>query len=131
MAASARARRDARRLFQACLIERRLDARSALEAVQGLARSRRRGSQAVLSHFKRLVRLDDARHHALVESAVPLSAGVRSRVQALVTKAYGPGVDTSFEENAALIAGVCIKVGSDVYDGSVRTALARLEERFH
>jgi F-type H+-transporting ATPase subunit delta len=39
-------------------------------------------------------------------------------------------VSTSFAENPALIGGMRVRVGSDVYDGSVRTALLALEERF-
>ena len=43
---------------------------------------------------------------------------------------YGPGMSTSFAANPELIGGMRVKVGSDVYDGSVRTALLTLEERF-
>jgi F-type H+-transporting ATPase subunit delta len=39
-------------------------------------------------------------------------------------------VSTSFAENPALIGGMRVKIGSDVYDGSVRAALEALEERF-
>jgi F0F1-type ATP synthase delta subunit len=37
---------------------------------------------------------------------------------------------TSFKENPALIAGMRIKVGSDVYDGSIQAHLAAIEESF-
>jgi F0F1-type ATP synthase delta subunit len=39
-------------------------------------------------------------------------------------------VSTSFADTPALIGGMRVKVGSDVYDGSVRGALLALEERF-
>jgi F-type H+-transporting ATPase subunit delta len=42
---------------------------------------------------------------------------------------YGAGVEATFTENPALIGGMRIKVGSDVYDDSVRARLAALEAR--
>jgi F-type H+-transporting ATPase subunit delta len=46
-----------------------------------------------------------------------------------VTHRYGGGFKTLFSENPALIGGMRIKVGSDVYDGSLRTKLAALAAR--
>jgi len=43
---------------------------------------------------------------------------------------YGSAIDTEFESLPALIGGMRIKVGSDVYDGTVRSGLAELEKRF-
>ena len=91
--------------------------------------SRRRGALAVLSDFQRLVRLDSDRHTALVGSATPLVPGMRDAIQAGLKRAYGPGLDATFAENPALIGGMRIKVGSDVYDESVRSRLAALEAR--
>lgn len=125
-----RAQREARRLFRACVVGGLLDEGRALQVVQRVADSRRRGSLALLSHFLRLVRLDDARHRAVVESATPLPPDLRASVEAGVARVYGPGVSTSFAHNPALIGGMRVKIGSDVYDGSVRAALATLEERF-
>ena len=43
---------------------------------------------------------------------------------------YGPELNTSFADNPALIGGMRISVGSDVYDGSVKAGLAALENSF-
>ena len=43
---------------------------------------------------------------------------------------YGPGISTSFAETSALIGGMRIRVGSDVYDGSVKAGLVALEKSF-
>jgi F-type H+-transporting ATPase subunit delta len=123
-----RARREARRLYRACLVAGLLDEGRARQVVLGVAGARRRGGLAVLSHFQRLVGLDRARNRAVVESAAPLSPDLRASVEAGVARTYGPGVSTSFAQNPALIGGMRIKVGSDVYDGSVRRALLALEE---
>jgi F-type H+-transporting ATPase subunit delta len=107
-----------------------LDAVRARQIVEGVAGAHRRASLAILSHFQRLVRLDVARHLALVESAIALPPDLRTSVEAGVARTYGRGVSTSFAENPALIGGMRVKVGSDVYDGSILAALHALEERF-
>jgi F-type H+-transporting ATPase subunit delta len=130
MKANRRARREARRLYRACVVDGLLDESRTRQVVEGVAGSRRRGSLPILSHFQRLVTLDRARHSAVVESAVPLPPDLRASVEAGVVSAYGPGVSTSFADDPELIGGMRVKVGSDVYDGSVRGALLTLEERF-
>jgi F-type H+-transporting ATPase subunit delta len=130
MKTTRRSRRDARRLYRACLSGGLLDEARARRVAERVARSGRRGSLAVLAHFRRLVSLDGDAHRAVVESATALPDDFRSGVATDVTRLYGPGMTTSFEENPALIAGMRVKVGSDVYDGSVRAALATLGERF-
>jgi F-type H+-transporting ATPase subunit delta len=81
----------------------------------------------VLSDFQRMVRLEGDRHRAIIESATPLADDLRKDVATNLTRMYGTGLDTSFEENPALIAGMRIQVGSDVYDGSVRGRLASID----
>ncbi|HUL79283.1 MAG TPA: F0F1 ATP synthase subunit delta [Vicinamibacteria bacterium] len=125
-----RARREARRLYRACVVSGLLDEGRARQVVERVAGARRRGGLAILSHFQRLVSLDRALHSAVVESATPLPPDLRASVEAGVVRAYGPGVSTSFADNPALIGGMRVKIGSDVYDGSVRAALLTLEERF-
>jgi F-type H+-transporting ATPase subunit delta len=130
MKTTRRSRREARRLYRACVVDGLMDEGRARQVVERVAGARLRGSLAVLAHFQRLVRLDCDRHAALVESAAPLAPDLRASVEAGVARTYGPGVSTSFADNPALIGGMRVRIGSDVYDGSVRTALLALEERF-
>jgi F-type H+-transporting ATPase subunit delta len=119
----------ARDLFRFCRPGTELDETRARHVVQELASSGRRDAIPLLTAFLRLVRLDRDRHAALVESAEPLGGGLRSLIEADLARIYGPRITTSFRQNPALIGGVRIKVGSDVYDGSVRARLAALEAR--
>ena len=130
MKTNKRQRRDARRLYRACVVSGLLDEGRARQVAERIGEARRRGSLAVLSHFRRLVTLDRVRHSAVVESATPLPLDLREAVEADVVRAYGPGVSTSFADSPALIGGMRVRIGSDVYDGSVRAALAALEKRF-
>jgi F-type H+-transporting ATPase subunit delta len=59
-----------------------------------------------------------------------MPSDIRENVEAGLVKTYGPNISTSFVENPTLIGGMRIRVGSDVYDGSIKTALAALEQSF-
>jgi F-type H+-transporting ATPase subunit delta len=129
MKVSRKAKRAARGLFRLCIVDGALDAARARQVAQRDAASGRHGALPILSDFQRLVRLDRNRHMAVVESPAPLPANLRERIESGLTRAYGPRLDTSFGQNPALIGGIRIKVGSDVYDGSIRARLAALEAR--
>jgi F-type H+-transporting ATPase subunit delta len=124
------AKREARQLFRYCLVNGLLDANRVRDVVQHVVAAGHRDCPAILSHFKRLVKLDLARHTATVESAAPLPADLQAAIDAGLTRRYGPGLSTAFAHHPALIGGMRIQVGSDVYDGSVRAGLAALEKRF-
>ncbi len=123
-------KREAKRLFRFCLVNGLLDDARTRQVVQRIIDGKRRDGLILLSHFHRLVKLDSARHTAEVESAIPLPEDLRASVQAGLARVYGPGIGASFAHNPGLIGGMRIKVGSDVYDGSVRTRLAELEKNF-
>ena len=124
------ARREAKQLFRLCLVNGSLDEGRVRQVVQQVSEARNRNRLNVLSEFRRLVKLDSTRHTATVESATPLPPGMQVSVQAGLSRVYGPGLNTSFIHSPALIGGMRIKVGSDVYDGSVKARLAALEARF-
>ena len=130
MKTTRRARRAAKRLYRACLVGGLLDDERARQVADAVAGARRRGSLPILAHFRRLVQLDRDRHRAVVESALPLPDDLRTSVEKNVARAYGAGVTMAFAENPGLIGGMRVKVGSDVYDGSVRAALSTLEQAF-
>ena len=121
---------DARELFRLCMVDGALDEGRVRQVVRQVIGTRRAGMLGVLSRFQRLVRLDRAGHRAEVHSAAELPADVRSGIEAALVARYGPDMTTSFAHDAALIGGVRIKVGSDVYDGSVNGRLAALRSKF-
>jgi len=130
MKATKQLRREAKQLFRLCLVKGLLDEGRVRQVVQRVLEADRRGGLALLSHFQRLVKLERSRHTAEVESATPVPADLRASVLSSLERVYGQGINTSFAHNPALIGGMRIKVGSDVYDGSVRAGLAALEKSF-
>jgi F-type H+-transporting ATPase subunit delta len=130
MKISRRTSQQAKQLFQLSMKDGLLDEGRAQSLVQRVLEAKPRGCLAVLQAFQRLVILDRAQHAAKVETATPLPPEAASRVRAKLEQAYGPALNFSFVENPALIGGIRITVGSDVYDGSVQGRLAKLEQRF-
>lgn len=130
MKISKQARRDAKQLFHSCQVNGLLEENRVRQTVQQVIALKPRGYVGILSHFQRLVKLDVARRTAKVESAAALSANLQAGVQTNLTRKYGAGLAVSFAQNPALIGGLRIQVGSDVYDGSVQARLNALEESF-
>jgi F-type H+-transporting ATPase subunit delta len=58
-----------------------------------------------------------------------MPADLRAVVLDRLAKAYGPAIITLFMQNPDLIGGIRIKVGSDIYDGSVRSTLITLSRK--
>jgi F-type H+-transporting ATPase subunit delta len=130
MKISKQARREAKQLFRSCLVNGALQEDRARQVVKRVVELKPRGYVAILNHFHRLVKLELERRTAKVESAVPLSPELQASVQAGLARIYGPGLNISFTQNPALIGGLRLKVGSDVYDGSIQARLAALEQSF-
>jgi F-type H+-transporting ATPase subunit delta len=124
------ARREAKELFRSCVVGGLLDENRVRQAVQQVLQTKPRGYIAILTHFLRLIKLDIERRTARVESATSLSPDLQTQIQTGLARLYGKGLDISFAQNPELIGGLRIKVGSDVYDGSVQGRLAELQESF-
>lgn len=123
-------RREAKELFRSCVVAGLLEENRVRQAVQQVLQLKPRGYLAILTHFLRLVKLDIERRTARVESAVSLASDLQTQIQTSLARSYGKGLDISFAQNPELIGGVRIRVGSDVYDGSVQGRLAELQESF-
>ena len=130
MKISKQSRRDAKQLFRSCEVDGLLDENRVRQVVQQVIARKPRGYVGILSHFHRLVKLDLARRAATVESATPLDASLQEGVRANLTRIYGGGVSIAFTQTEALIGGLRVQVGSDVYDGSVQARLAALKNEF-
>ena len=130
MKISKQSRRDAKQLFRSCAANGLLDENRARQVVREVISKKPRGYVGILSHFQRLVKLDVERRTARVESATALAPDMQNDVTGRLGKIYGAGLNISFAQNPSLIGGLRVKVGSDVYDGSVRARLNELAESF-
>jgi F-type H+-transporting ATPase subunit delta len=64
-----------------------------------------------------------------VTSARKLDAAERKSLETQVTGMTGSAISAKFREDPSLVGGVIIKIGSTVYDDSVRGRLDRLREQ--
>jgi len=117
-------------LYRLCLDDGTLDEGRVRQAVQKIIDGKRRGYFVLLAYFRRLVKLDCDQHTAEVATAIALAEDLRGSVQASLESVYGSRINILFAQRPELIGGMRIKVGSDVYDGSVQAWLAALERSF-
>jgi F-type H+-transporting ATPase subunit delta len=130
MKISKQAQRNARELFHSCLVNGVLDENRVRQAVTLVLAKKPRSYVEILSRLQRLVKLEVERRATRVESATPLPPDLQTKVTERLGKIYGAGLSVSFVQNPALIGGLRIQVGSDLYDGTVRARLTTLARRF-
>ena len=123
-------RRDAKQLIRGSYVNGLFDNGRALQTVTEVLAVKPRGYMGILEHFQRLIKLDEARRAAKIESAVPLPPDVESTFKTNLERRYGKGLQFNFVHNPALLGGVRVQVGSDVYDGSVAARLNSLKDSF-
>lgn len=127
MKISKQSRRDAKTLISACRVNALLDEGRVRNAVTQVIAQKPRGYVGTLKQFQRLVKLDIDRRTARVENAVETTPAQMSAIKTNLEARYGAGLNISFWLNPALIGGLRIKVGSDIYDGSVAGRLAEIK----
>ncbi|MCH2591821.1 MAG: F0F1 ATP synthase subunit delta [Pedosphaera sp.] len=130
MKGTKQSRRFAKQLFKNCQVNGRLDADRTQKSVQLLIEQKPRGYFGILQHLHRLVKLDEASRTARVESAVALGQVQQQDIQDSLNQLKGGNVTVEFAENPRLIGGMRVKIGDDVFDGSVKTRLTGLSESF-
>jgi F-type H+-transporting ATPase subunit delta len=62
-------------------------------------------------------------------TARPLADQERATLKGRVAALAGNKVNATFREDKSLIGGAIVRIGSTIYDGSVRGRLERLKER--
>jgi F-type H+-transporting ATPase subunit delta len=66
---------------------------------------------------------------AEVVTARPLQDQERAKLEREVAELAGTSVNATFRQDKSLIGGAIVRIGSTIYDGSVRGRLERLKER--
>ena len=130
MKGTKQSRRLAKQLFKSCQIDDQLNADRVRKAVSLLIEQKPRGYFGILQNLQRLVKLDEASRSARVESAVALGQAQQQDVRNSLKRLKGGEVTVAFATNPGLIGGMRVKIGDDVFDGSVKTRLASLGESF-
>ena len=128
MKISRQSKREAKALLRSVQANGVLDESKLRQAVQWIGEKKPRGYLGLLSHLQHLVKLDAHRRTARIDTATPLTPEIEANLKNTLARRYGAGLTYSFHTNPALLGGMRIRVGSDVYDGTVSGRLRQLEE---
>ena len=96
---------------------------------------------AVIMDHQRLHELDEilTEYHAVADeqthtseaeitSAHPLDAAARAELESQVAKLAGGQIRATYREDATLLGGAVVRIGSTVYDGSIRAQFQQLKQ---
>jgi F-type H+-transporting ATPase subunit delta len=122
-------RKLSKQLFQASFTDGRIDGQKVSIVGNKLVESRPRHAVGLFKEYQRLVRLEVEKHHALIESAAELDSATAGQLVDNLKAKYGADLTTDFRVTPELLGGIRIKIGSDVFDSSVRERLNRLESQ--
>jgi F-type H+-transporting ATPase subunit delta len=121
-------RQLSREMLRASFTDGQLHHGKIASLTQSLIEKRPRHCIDILQHYKRLLRLEIEKRHAKIESATQLAPEAAVNIVERLKKKYGEDLTTEFALDSALLGGVRIRVGSDVWDGTLRNRLERLQQ---
>ena len=127
MKLSREARRQSKELFDMSIVDGRLDENRLRTITTEIVERKPRHFVQMLKFITRLTRMEVARHHAIIESATELSPEKRSEISSNLTNKFGQ-ITTEFRHSPSLIGGLRVKLGSNVWDGSIQSRLETLKQ---
>ena len=122
-------RQLSREMLRASFTDGQLDAGRTRSLVDSLIEKKPRNYIDVLKNYRRLLRLELEKRRAQVETASELDSTTSSELVANLKKKYGSDLTAEFIVNPGLLGGLRVRVGSDVWDGTVRNRLEQLERQ--
>ena len=121
--------RHARHLIQACTkADGTLDLKKASTFVGRIGKEKPRNFLGILTAFQRLLRLEAEQRTAVITSTKKLDTEMKTDLEKGLKNRYGKDLTIVYEVDSELIGGMRVKVGCDVWDGSVRARLGRLRQ---
>jgi F-type H+-transporting ATPase subunit delta len=123
------ARKTSRRLLSLSFTDGKLDQQKVNQMVQSVLQDKPRHYGEVLQDYQRLLRLEVEKRHAVVESATTLNSTLSDLLITKLKARYGDDLTIEFKTNTSLLGGLRVKLGDDVWDGSVRNRLRTLQEQ--
>ncbi len=121
-----KAQQFARQLFKMSLVDGTVSADRVSGVLAYVEKHRPANPVMVLKAYARLVATELAKSEAVVEHAGAINAATLTAVAAAMSRTYGRAVTATARPNAALLAGLRVQVGDDVYESSVAGQLAAL-----
>jgi len=122
-------RQLSKELLRASFTDGQLDQSRISSLVKSLIEKKPRHYIQVLEAYQRLLRLELEKRTATIETATELPPEAGTQIVANLKRKYGGDLAANFVVNKDLLGGMRIRVGSDVWDSSVRNRLHRLQQQ--
>ncbi|MGI8436030.1 MAG: F0F1 ATP synthase subunit delta [Chthoniobacterales bacterium] len=122
-------RQVSRQLLRSSMTDGALDWGRINQMVRTLIAQKPRGYIKILDAYRRLLRLEVEKRSATIESATPMAMDAARQLTENLQRKFGGDLATKFVVNPELLGGMRIRVGSDVWDSSVRNRLHRLQQQ--
>jgi len=122
-------RQLSREMLRASFTDGQLDSGRIASLVDSLIARKPRNYIDVLKNYRRLLRLEVEKRRARIETASEVDPEISSTLIANLKKRYGNDLTTEFVVNPQVLGGMRIRVGSDVWDGTVRNRLEQLQRQ--
>jgi len=122
-------RQLSKELLRASFVDGRLDSGRVSSLLKSLVEKKPRHHIQVLEAYKRLLRLEVEKRTATIETATELGPDAGQKIVENLKLRYGTDLTARFVVNPELLGGMRIRVGSDVWDSSVRNRLHRLQQQ--
>lgn len=116
-------------LLRSSFTDGQLDSGRVASLVKSLIEKKPRHFIQVLEAYKRLLRLEVEKRTATIETATELSPEAGNQIVENLKRRYGNDLTARVVVNKDLLGGMRIRVGSDVWDSSVRNRLHRLQQQ--
>jgi F-type H+-transporting ATPase subunit delta len=120
--------RSARQMLRASMPDGRLDQSRARALVGRVMAEKPRNYIQILSAFQRLLKLEIEKRHAVIETAFPLPDAERDDILDRLKSRFGPDLTSEIRTNPDLVSGVRVKLGSTIWDGTIRARLDALRQ---
>jgi F-type H+-transporting ATPase subunit delta len=121
-------RQLSREMLRASFTDGQLDPGRVKSLVDSIIAKKPRRYIDVLKNYRRLLRLEVEKRQAKIETANEVDSTTSSELVSNLKKRYGNDLAAEFVVNPELLGGMRIRVGSDVWDGTVRNRLERLQQ---
>ena len=122
-------RQLSKELLRGSFVDGRLDSGRVSSLLKSLIEKKPRHYLQILEAYKRLLRLEIEKRTATIETATELSPDAGQKIVENLKRKYGGDLAARFVVNPELLGGMRIRVGSDVWDSSVRNRLHRLQQQ--
>jgi F-type H+-transporting ATPase subunit delta len=122
------AQKLARQFFKMSVVDGAVSAERVEGVLAYVGKHRPANPVMVLKDYQRLVATELAKGEAVVEHVGAVNGAMLSGIAAAMSGRYGRQVVATAKPSKALIAGLRVRVGDDVYESSIAGQLAALAE---